>query len=87
MLKDHIIQLTPLVHLFEPTDKNLLHTKKPSQVCIFMYKVKVLGKKSLNDFHFTRLSMVTIGKKNKKMQINKRKDNKKNIFFSTQDEP
>lgn len=66
MLKDHIIQLAPLVHLFEPTDKNLLHTKNPSQICIFMYKVKVLGKKSLNDFHFTSLSMVTIEKKIRK---------------------
>lgn len=55
LLKDSIIQQTPLMHLVEPTDKNLFHTKKISPIHLFMGKVKLIGK-NLNDLYFTTIS-------------------------------
>lgn len=50
LLKDSIIQQTPLMHLVELTDKNLLHTyTKISQIHLFINHLAV-GEKNLNDF-------------------------------------
>lgn len=37
------------MHVVEPNDKNLSHTKI-LQIHLFMHKLKILGEKNLNDF-------------------------------------